>query len=123
MKKILVVDDEKNITDIVAYNLRKEGYEVVCAYDGEKGLELAISESPELILLDLMMPKLDGFAVCRRLRERNIQTPIIMLTARAEEIDKVLGFELGADDYGGRAVNCSPCLKWAAYALTRQAAS
>lgn len=99
MKKILVVDDEKNITDIVAYNLRKEGYEVICAYDGEAGLALAISEQADLILLDLMMPKLDGFDVCRKLRERNIQTPIIMLTARAEEIDKVLGFELGADDY------------------------
>jgi len=99
VKKILVVDDEKNIVNIVAYNLRKEGYEVICAYDGEKGLELAITENPELILLDLMMPKLDGFDVCRKLREKNIQTPIIMLTARAEEIDKVLGFELGADDY------------------------
>lgn len=98
-KKILVVDDEKNIADIVAYNLRKEGYEVVCAYDGQAGFELALSESPELIILDLMMPGLDGFDVCRKLRERNIQTPIIMLTARAEEIDKVLGFELGADDY------------------------
>jgi len=99
VKKILVVDDEKNITDIVAYNLRKEGYEVICAYDGETGFELALSEKPELILLDLMLPKLDGFDVCRKLREKNIQTPIIMLTARAEEVDKVVGFELGADDY------------------------
>jgi two-component system response regulator VicR len=97
-RKILVVDDEKNIVDIVAFNLNKEGYDVIYAYDGKKGLELALNENPELILLDIMMPKMDGFEVCKRVREKS-QTPIIMLTARAEEIDKVLGFELGADDY------------------------
>jgi len=97
-RKILVVDDEKNIVDIVSYNLKKEGFEVISASDGEKGLELALSENPELILLDIMMPKMDGFDVCKKIRKRS-QTPIIMLTARAEEIDKVLGFELGADDY------------------------
>ena len=97
-RKILVVDDEKNIVDIVAFNLKKEGYDVITAFDGEKGLELAFSENPELILLDIMMPKMDGFDVCRKIREK-MQTPVIMLTARAEEIDKVLGFELGADDY------------------------
>ncbi len=92
------MDDEKNIVDIVAFNLNKEGYDVIYAYDGEKGLKLAMTEAPDLILLDIMMPKLDGFEVCKRVRER-FQTPIIMLTAKAEEIDKVLGFELGADDY------------------------
>lgn len=97
-RKILVVDDEKNIVDIVAFNLKKEGYDVITAFDGQKGLELALAENPELILLDIMMPKMDGFEVCKRIREK-VQTPIIMLTARAEEIDTVLGFELGADDY------------------------
>ncbi|MCL2336929.1 MAG: response regulator transcription factor [Firmicutes bacterium] len=97
-RKILVVDDEKNIVDIVAFNLNKEGYDVICAYDGEKGLHMALTENPELVILDIMMPKLDGFDVCRKIREKS-QVPIIMLTARAEEIDKVLGFELGADDY------------------------
>jgi len=97
-KKILVVDDEKNIVDIISFNLKKEGFEVICAYNGEDGLKKALTESPELILLDIMMPKIDGFEVCRKVREK-LQTPIIMLTARAEEIDKVLGFELGADDY------------------------
>ncbi len=98
-RKILVVDDEKNIVDIVAFNLKKEGYQVIVAYDGEAGLALAFSENPELILLDIMMPKMDGFEVCRKIRDKKMQTPIIMLTARAEEVDKVLGFELGADDY------------------------
>jgi len=97
-RKILVVDDEKNIVDIIAFNLQNEGYEVLCAYDGEQGLEYALNENPELILLDIMMPGMDGFEVCKKIRER-YQTPIIMLTARAEEVDKVLGLELGADDY------------------------
>ena len=97
-RKILVVDDEKNIVDIVTYNLRKEGYQTLEAYDGEEGLRLALEENPDLILLDIMMPKLDGYEVCRRIRAK-FQTPIIMLTARAEEVDKVMGFDLGADDY------------------------
>jgi len=97
-RKILVADDEKNIVDLITYNLKKEGYSVITANDGKMALELAISESPELVLLDIMMPKLDGFEVCRKIRERS-QVPIIMLTARAEEIDKVLGLGLGADDY------------------------
>jgi len=98
MEKILIVDDEKNIVDIVAYNLKKEGYETIEAYDGEAGLALAMSKEPDLILLDIMMPKLDGYEVCQRIRETS-QVPVIMLTARVEEVDKVLGFELGADDY------------------------
>jgi len=97
--KILIVDDENSIVDIISYNLKKEGYEVLAAYDGQQGLKLALSESPDLILLDIMMPKLDGFEVCKRIRDKKMQIPIIMLTARAEEVDKVLGFELGADDY------------------------
>lgn len=97
-KKILVVDDEKKIVDIVAFNLHKEGYDVICAYDGEEGLALALKEKPELIILDIMMPRMDGFEVCRKVREKS-QIPIIMLTARVEEVDKVLGLELGADDY------------------------
>lgn len=98
-KTVLIVDDEKNIVDILRFNLTKEGYETVTAYDGEKALELAESLNPDLILLDVMLPKMDGFEVCRRIRSTNYTTPIIMLTAREEETDKVLGLELGADDY------------------------
>ena len=98
-KKILVVDDEKSIVDILVFNLFKEGYETREAYDGAAGLELALAEDPDLILLDLMLPEMDGFEVCRRLREQGRTVPIIMLTAREEEANKVLGLELGADDY------------------------
>lgn len=98
-KKILVVDDEKSIVDILIFNLFKEGFETVEAYDGTTGMELALSENPDLILLDLMLPGMDGFEVCRTLREKGCATPIIMLTAREEEANKVLGLELGADDY------------------------
>ncbi|MCL1884869.1 MAG: response regulator transcription factor [Defluviitaleaceae bacterium] len=96
--KILIVDDEKSIVDILAYNLRKEGYEIIEAFNGQKGLELALSENPDLVMLDIMMPGLDGYEVCKRLRKVS-QVPVIMLTAKAEESDKVLSFELGADDY------------------------
>ena len=98
-KKILIVDDEKAIVDILTLNLRMEGYETICAYDGQRGLELALSEGPDLILLDVMLPYLDGFSVCRRFRETDKLTPVIMLTAREEEQDMVYGLELGADDY------------------------
>ncbi|WP_105617327.1 response regulator YycF [Vallitalea okinawensis] len=97
-QKVLIVDDEKAIVDILSFNLKKEGYEVVTGFDGEEGYDKALKENPDLILLDIMMPKLDGLQVCRKLREK-MNTPIIMLTARAEEVDKVLGLELGADDY------------------------
>ncbi len=97
-KKILVVDDEKAIADIIKFNLKKEGYEVITANDGEEGIVKAFTENPDLILLDIMMPKVDGYEVCKKVREK-FSTPIIMLTARAEEVDKVLGLELGADDY------------------------
>ncbi len=98
MSKILVVDDEKNIVDIIKYNLKKEGYDVITASDGEDAIKFNEEYKPDLILLDIMMPKLDGYAACRKIREK-YDTPIIMLTARAEEVDKVLGLELGADDY------------------------
>lgn len=96
--KILVVDDEKSIVNIIAYNLKKEGYEVLCAMDGEEALKTAFDEKPDLILLDIMMPKMDGYEVCRKIREKS-DVPIIMLTARADEVDKVIGLEMGADDY------------------------
>ena len=99
MQKIMIVDDEKNIVNIIAYNLKKEGFETIETYDGESGLAIALEENPDLVLLDIMMPGLDGLEVCQRIREKNIEMPIIMLTARAEEVDKVLGFEYGADDY------------------------
>ena len=97
-KKILIVDDEKNIRDIIIYNLKKEGYQILQAADGEEGVRLAMEEEPDLILLDIMMPKMDGYDACKKIRETK-NTPIIMLTARAEEVDKVLGLEFGADDY------------------------
>lgn len=97
-KKILVVDDEKAIANIIKFNLKKEGYDVITAEDGEMGVIKAFTENPDLILLDIMMPKIDGYEACKRIREK-MSTPIIMLTARAEEVDKVLGLELGADDY------------------------
>ena len=97
-EKILIVDDEKNIVDILKFNLTKEGFTTVEAYDGEEAVKTALNENPDLILLDIMLPKIDGFTVCRKLRE-SISTPIIMLTAKEEEVDKVLGLELGADDY------------------------
>lgn len=98
MPKILVVDDEKPISDIVKFNLTKEGYDVVTAYDGEEALELVESESPDLILLDLMLPKVDGLEVARQVRAKH-NIPIIMVTAKDSELDKVVGLELGADDY------------------------
>lgn len=97
-KKILIVDDEKNIVDILKFNLKKEGFATIEAYDGEQALEMALDQKPDLILLDVMLPKMDGFTVCRKLRQY-VMTPIIMLTAKEEEVDKVLGLELGADDY------------------------
>ena len=98
-KRILVVDDESNIVDILRFNLQREGYEVLAAYDGKDGLEKAQTRSPDLILLDVMLPEMDGFQVCEELRKTDRLTPIIMLTAREEERDRVMGLELGADDY------------------------
>ena len=98
-KKILIVEDEQNIVDILSFNLEREGYDTIEAYDGPTGLKLALEENPDLILLDLMLPGMDGFDVCRQIRKAGHATPILMLTAREEEADKVLGLELGADDY------------------------
>jgi len=97
-KKVLVVDDEKPISDIIKFNLVKEGYDVDTAFDGDEAIKRVYQFQPDLILLDVMLPKLDGFQVCKRIRE-SFNMPIIMLTAKEEEVDKVLGFELGADDY------------------------
>ena len=98
-KRILIVEDEKNIIDILSFNLSREGYDTIEAMDGRTGLQLALEQDPDLILLDLMLPEMNGFDVCRSLREQGRATPVIMLTAREEETDKVLGLELGADDY------------------------
>ena len=98
-KLVLIVEDEKNIVDILRFNLQREGYRTCEAYDGADGLEKARSQRPDLILLDVMLPKMNGFDVCRTLRQEGDNTPIIILTAREEEADKVLGLEIGADDY------------------------
>ena len=98
-KTILIVADEQNIVDILSFNLSREGYDTLEAYDGATGLQLALEQNPDLILLDLMLPGMNGFDVCRKLREAGSAVPILMLTAREEEADKVLGLELGADDY------------------------
>lgn len=99
MPRILIVDDEPEMVGGLEDNLRFEGYQTLSAGDGRKGLALALSEAPDLILLDVMMPGMSGWDVCRELRRRGLDTPVIMLTARGEEVDRVLGLELGADDY------------------------
>ncbi|OUQ76045.1 response regulator [Flavonifractor sp. An100] len=98
-KTILIVEDEQNIVDILSFNLSREGYDTLEAYDGPSGLQLALEQNPDLILLDLMLPGMNGFDVCKKVRQSGSSTPILMLTAREEEADKVLGLELGADDY------------------------
>ena len=97
-RTILVVDDEKPIVEILVYNLQKEGYDTLEANDGELAVSLALEKKPDLILLDIMLPKMDGLAVCKRIRH-TLNVPILMLSAKDEEIDKILGLELGADDY------------------------
>ena len=98
-KTVLIIEDEQNIVDILSFNLGREGYDTLEALDGPTGLQLALEQNPDLILLDLMLPGMDGFEVCRRIREAGSSVPIVMLTAREEEDDKVRGLELGADDY------------------------
>lgn len=98
-KTVLIVEDEKNIVDILRFNLQRSGYAILEAYDGEDGLRQALSANPDLILLDVMLPKMNGFDVCKALREKGSNVPVIILTAREEESDKVLGLEIGADDY------------------------
>ena len=97
--KILVVDDEQSIVTLLQYNLEQAGFEVITAMDGNEGRILAETESPDIIVLDLMLPKLDGMEVCKQLRQKNIMIPILMLTAKDDQLDKILGLELGADDY------------------------
>lgn len=99
LKKILIIEDEHSIATLLSYNLVQAGFETVVANDGKEGYELAISEKPSLIVLDLMLPSMDGVEVCKSLRQQKVNTPIIMLTAKDDEFDKVLGLELGADDY------------------------
>ena len=99
MQRILIIEDEEDIVLGLRKNLEWEGFEVIAASDGESGLICALNDSHDLILLDIMLPKLSGLDVCRRLRSRGVNTPVIMLTARGQEIDKVLGLEIGADDY------------------------
>jgi two-component system response regulator VicR len=97
-KTILIVDDEKTIVDMLVYNLQKEGYNILEANDGEQAVSIALAEKPDLVLLDIMLPKMDGLAVCKRIRQ-SLNIPILMISAKDEEIDKILGLELGADDY------------------------
>lgn len=101
MNSVLVIDDEKDLLELVRYNFQKEGFDVLCASDGVTGLSLATEHQPSIVLLDLMMPGMDGLEVCRRLRGegRTSRLPIIMLTAKAAETDRIVGLELGADDY------------------------
>ena len=98
-KTVLIVEDEKNIVDILRFNLQREGYRTCEAYDGEDGLHQALTVHPDLILLDVMLPRLNGFEVCQALRKQGNNVPVIILTAREEESDKVQGLEIGADDY------------------------
>jgi two-component system OmpR family response regulator len=97
-EKILVVEDDRNLLDTLKYNLRKEGYSAITAVDGAEALEIARREKPDLIILDIMLPKLSGFEVCRILR-KDMNVPILMLTAKTDEVDKIVGLEIGADDY------------------------
>lgn len=97
-KLILIVEDEKPIADIISFNLKREGYDAIIAYDGQDAINKTFSEKPDLILLDVMLPIKDGFQVLKEIRQK-LQTPILMVTAKEEEVDKVLGLELGADDY------------------------
>lgn len=96
---ILAVDDEEAIIDLLKFNIEKEGYDFISASNGEEGLKKILTENPDLIILDLMLPKMDGLTVCKQARQEKVNTPIIMLSARSEEIDKILGLEIGADDY------------------------
>ena len=101
MKRVLIIEDEKDLAELLAFNLGKDGYAATCVHDGKLGLERAITELPDLILLDLMLPGLLGTEVCKALRmeKQTAQIPIIMITAKGDEIDRVVGFEVGADDY------------------------
>lgn len=98
-QKILIVEDEQSIQKLLEFTLQQANYTTVLANDGEEGIEKVLDENPDLIILDLMLPKIDGIEICRMLRRQDIETPIIMLTAKGEEMDKIIGLEMGADDY------------------------
>src|SRR5699024_2448642 len=98
-KKIFIVDDEKSIVTLLTYNMEKAGYETDVAYDGNEAITMAMNNQYDLIILDVMLPGVDGLEVCKTLRQNKVETPILILTAREDEFDKVLGLELGADDY------------------------
>ncbi len=104
MKTILVIDDERNIVELLRLYLEKEGWTVITAADGEAGLELHRRHDPDLVVLDLMLPRIDGFEVCREIRRRG-DTPVVMLTARDDDVDSIVGLELGADDYVTKPFN------------------
>lgn len=99
MKKVLIIEDEQSILKLLSYNLEQEGYEVESSMDGAEGLQMALADDYDMLLLDLMLPSMDGMDVCRNLRQAKVEIPIIMLTAKDTEIDKILGLEIGADDY------------------------
>ncbi|EOH86168.1 response regulator transcription factor [Enterococcus villorum] len=99
MKRVLVVDDEPSIVTLLTFNLEKEGYQVTSAADGQKGLDLALEETFDFIILDVMLPSIDGMAITQKLRQEKIDTPILMLTAKDEQVDRIIGLEIGADDY------------------------
>jgi len=111
--RILIIEDERGLTDVLTYNLQREGYDTVVAHDGQEGLRKAQMQLPDLIILDLMLPSLDGLEVCRELRagERTRRVPILMLTAKAEETDQVVGFSMGADDYVTKPFNVKVLLQ------------
>ena len=121
-RTVLLVDDEPTLVATLRYNLEREGYRVVTAADGEKAISLARSERPDLLILDLMLPVMDGLEVCRILR-RETSLPILMLTARADEVDKVVGLELGADDYVTKPFSTRELLARVRALLRRTAAS
>jgi two-component system alkaline phosphatase synthesis response regulator PhoP len=98
-KKIIVVDDEQSIVTLLEFNLKKAGYDVITTTDGTTALEMAEKENPDLMVLDLMLPGMDGLDICKQLRQKQLMVPILMLTAKDDELDKILGLELGADDY------------------------
>lgn len=98
-KTVLAVDDEDSIIDLLKVNIEKEGYNFISANNGEDGLKLALEKRPDIILLDVMLPKMDGLTVCKKIRQEDMNVPIIMLSARGEEVDKIVGLEIGADDY------------------------
>lgn len=99
MKRVLIIEDDKEISNLLEIHLNDSGYEVSKCYDGSEGLEKALNENFDLIVLDIMLPGIDGFEICKEIRKQEIQTPVLMLTAKSEELDKVLGLEFGADDY------------------------